>query len=279
MSGARERKARMSADLLPDVVLPRLATKWLGRPYVYEREVDSTNTRVAQLARDGGVHGTVMVADAQTCGRGRLRRQWHSPAGLNLYFSVLLRPGWKARNAPPLSLAAGVALAEAVEPWTQGPPELKWPNDLLAEGRKLAGILVEAVLDRETVQHVVLGVGLNVNQRQFPTLLAESAASLSLTSGRQLHRGEVLVAVLARLELWLDRLQQQGPQPVLDGWRRYAPWMGQLLKVQNGANELVGTALGLEPHGALRVRDDRGREHSVLSGDAFLVSDQDGTSC
>lgn len=256
----------MADDLTPEAVAARLTTRWLGRPVQCEREVDSTNTRLHELARQGAAAGLVIAADTQTSGRGRQQRQWHSPPGRNLYFSVLLRPAWKTSETPPLSLAAGVALAEAVRPLLPARPTLKWPNDLLFEGRKLAGILVEAQADRQAVRHVVVGIGLNVNQQAFPGDLAERAGSLRSVSGQPWDRADVLARVLQSLELWLDTLRSS-PSVVLEVWQSYAPWVGGPVAVSNGASSVRGVALGLSAEGALRVRDAEGREHLLLSGD------------
>lgn len=257
----------MSVDLTPEVVEPRLATRWLGKPYVYAAETDSTNTLVDRLAREGGSHGTVALADAQTQGRGRLQRQWHSPPGKNLYLSVLLRPDWDVHRGPPISLAAGVALAEAVQEMLEEAPQLKWPNDVLHSGRKLAGILVEAASQGPQLKYIVLGLGVNVNQTEFPAPLADTATSLQLTTGQPLDRGEVLAALLGRLEVWIDRLQHQA-DAVIPRWESFAPWLGQRVNVTNGGTTVTGTALSLSPGGALRLRDDDGAVHEILAGDA-----------
>ena len=261
----------MASDLSSDVVLPRLGTAWIGRSYFFEPEVDSTNTQLAEHAKRGATHGTVLVADTQTRGRGRFDRTWQSPVGQNLYFSVLLRPDWTVDARRPVSLAAGVALAEAVEPLLPTSPELKWPNDLLSSGRKLAGILVESAVDRQTIRHLVLGIGLNVNQQAFPEPIADLAGSLSLAAGRQFDRAEVLATVLGRLEVWVDRLHDDGPEPIVTRLCDYAPWMGKQISVRNGEHELVGTALGIEPHGALRLQDEQGEVHSIVSGDVLIA--------
>ena len=253
-------------DLSPDRVLSRLTTSWLGKTYLYEREVPSTNDWADRLAREGGAHGTVVAADAQSRGKGRLGRRWHSPRGVNLYFSVLLRPAWEVARVQPISLAVGVALAEALESFLPAAPELKWPNDLLWQGKKLAGILVESTLagkqvqQEQQVQHVIVGLGLNVNQEEFPEELAGRAISMKMMTGRTLDRGEVLAGLLGRLEHWIDRMDRHGLPPVVDTWQRYAPWIGREITVQHGNKPLSGTALGLTPLGALRLRDAAGCE-------------------
>ncbi len=260
----------MSSDLAPHCVVPRLTTLWLGNPYYHEEEVDSTNTRINVIAHAGGTHGTVMAAETQTKGRGRFDREWHSAAGENLTFSILLRPNWPAHAAPPVSLAAGVAVAEVVDLLLPGTPELKWPNDILWQGKKLAGILVESFVSRDQVLHSVLGIGLNVNQLDFPGELVDHAVSLRLATGRSWNRVEVLASLLARLELWLDHLTDPGTDRLISSWQRFAPWIGQPISVRRGKQKLLGTALGLSPQGALRIKDRQGKVHLVASGDVQI---------
>ncbi len=261
----------MPDDLTREAIRPQLTTRWLGRSYLYETELGSTNSRLEELAKQDAEqdaeHGTVLVSDRQTEGRGRGQRSWHSPPGLNLYFSVLLRPDWPVGAARPVSLAAGVALAEALQPLLPGAPALKWPNDLLYEDRKLAGILVEASLHRESIRHMIVGIGINVNERQFPDALADLAGSLSLAAGKTFDRGEVLAMVLVRLEHWFDSLDRDGAAPTIARWQAYATWIGQPVCVRNGETGVRGTALGLDARGSLIVRDEQGRQQTVLSGD------------
>ncbi len=261
----------MSDDLTAGAIQARVCTQWLGSNCIYRDRVDSTNARLLEWARGDAPHGTLLAADTQSHGRGRLSRTWHSPAGLNLYFSVLLRPRWDLGATPTLSLAAGVALAESCRKMLPSAPELKWPNDLLWSGRKLAGILVETAVDSSGVLYAVVGIGINVNQRQFPAELQESAGSLRLAAGRCFDRLEVLAAVLEQLETWIDCLGEEGGSRVVAAWKQHAPWLGRQITVRHGDQVLSGTAVGLEPHGALRLRDADGREHSMLSGDASLT--------
>lgn len=261
----------MPAQATPELLSPPLATGWLGRQYTYAAVAGSTNTLAHQLAADGGAHGAVVVADAQTRGRGRLHRNWHSPPGVNLYLSVLLRPDWDAHRGPPISLAAGVALAEAVEEILGRPPQLKWPNDLLHGERKLAGILVEAAAQQQ-MRYVVIGLGLNVNQTQFPSELEDTATSLCLAAGRTFDRAEVLSVVLARWEIWIDKLSRQ-PDAVVPRWLDFAPWLGRRIRVRQSRSEIAGTAISLTSGGALRLRDDAGVEHQILAGDATCADE------
>ena len=262
----------MNPTLTSEDVQQRLQTQWLGRPCVFHQEVDSTNTLAAKLADEGMPHGLVVAAESQSQGRGRMRRSWHSPTGLNLYFSVLLRPSWNLQSSPPLSIAAGVAIAEAVQQIVTESPQLKWPNDVLCGGRKVAGVLVEAAAQRQQIKHVVLGIGVNVNQCEFPPELAERATSLSLASGKHwLDRAEVLALLLGRLEHWIDSLAQDSGDGVIERWCSFAPWLGSEVRVTHGDTSITGMAIAIEPSGELRLRDEHGHEHLIHCGDASGV--------
>src|SRR5262245_30528802 len=198
-----------------DNVAARLVTRQLGRTYEWHAVCASTSDLAAERARAGATAGLVICADAQTGGRGRLGRSWHSPAGENLYFSLLLRPARPAAEIPPLTLLAGAAVARAVAPLGVS-PRLKWPNDVqLVEGdgtrRKLAGVLTEMASAGNRVEHVVVGVGINVNATAFPPELADRATSLRGALGRIIDRAEILSAVLNAFEPLYDELVRSGP--------------------------------------------------------------------
>ncbi len=252
-------------------VLPLLGTTWLGRVYFRHARLGSTNDEAARLAADGAPHGTVVLAEAQQGGRGRLGRAWFSPPGENLYFSALLRPEIDPAASPPLSLAAAVGLAEGVRGFVGRPPLVKWPNDLLYDGKKLAGILVELSAEPGRLRHLVLGVGLNVNSTAFPSELATRATSLAVERGTPVRRGLVLASVLGALERWIDRLFTDGPEPVIEAWLGFAKdWIGQTVTVSLGRERVRGVALGLDARGALRLRREGGREEIVSAGDLEL---------
>src|SRR4051794_14278733 len=161
-------------DELPSL----LQTRWLGRAYRHLAECRSTNDEAAAWARAGAPHGALVIADAQTGGRGRLGRTWHSPPGENLYFSTVLRPEIPPHRAPPLTLAVGVALADAVRE-AGCDAQLKWPNDLLLDGKKVAGILTEMTTSGGRVEFVVIGIGVNLDARAFPAELDGRATSIA----------------------------------------------------------------------------------------------------
>jgi len=258
-------------DLSPTRLDAHLRTRWLGRAYEWHEACASTNDLAATRARAGAAQGLVVATDQQSAGRGRLGRAWHSPAGENLYVSILLRPARPAPEIPPLTLLAGAAVARALTALGLA-PRLKWPNDvqLVGDGnRKVAGILTEMSSEGGRVGHVVVGVGLNVNGAEFPPELAARATSLRLAAGRAFDRAEVLAAVLEALEPLYEDFATRGPAAATAAWQERAA-LGERCRVaMPGApgTELVGIALGVDPDGALRLRDDSGSIHRVLSGE------------
>lgn len=262
-------------DALPDalsadVVAARLTTAWLGRAWRHLQRVESTNDEAAACARAGAPAGAVVVADEQTRGRGRLGRRWHSPAGASLYLSAVLRPPLAPHRVPPLTLAAGVAVAEALVQLDVA-AALKWPNDVLVDGKKIAGILTEMSADLDRVHHVVIGIGVNLNVRAFPDELAAIATSVALArGGATVARAEFAAALCARLEHWHDRFVADGAAPVVAAWRQHARFFGKRVQVTAGRERMEGVAEDLDEDGALRLRLDDGRVIRVVAGEIAI---------
>jgi BirA family biotin operon repressor/biotin-[acetyl-CoA-carboxylase] ligase len=230
---------------------------------------DSTNRVAMEMAENGAKHGTVVVADAQTAGRGRMGRRWVSPAGKNLYVSLLLRPPVPTSDAPRLALVAGVALADAVEA-AGVPAALKWPNDLFCGGRKAAGILAEMASDPGGVRHVVIGVGLNVNMEadDFPDDLRGTATSLRICAGRAFCRVDVLARFLDAFGARYAEFIGSGFAALRAGWDRRDFLRGRRVHLRWQGREGWGTADGLDADGALRFLPDGGPAvASVHSGE------------
>jgi len=250
--------------------IAELTTRWLGRQREHHAVCGSTNDVAAARARTGAAAGLVVTADAQTAGRGRMGRTWHSPAREHLYFSLLLRPGRRAADIPPVTLLVGAVVAEVVAALGVT-PRLKWPNDVqVMDGsgrpRKLAGILTEMTSAGDAVEHAVVGVGLNVNGVDFPGELAQRATSVRRELGRAVDRDALLAALLNALEPALDDYERRGPAAAVQAFGARAAFPAPC-RVTTAGPPLVGTALGVEADGALLVRDDGGRVHRVLSGE------------
>lgn len=222
---------------------------------------DSTNSRALNLAEAGAPHGTVLCADSQTAGRGRLGRRWESPPGVNLYLSLLLRPPFEPAKAPRLTLVAAVALAFAVEEATRLPVSLKWPNDLFLGGRKTAGILAEMSSDLDRLRHVVVGVGLNVNAEaaDFPAGLRRTATSLRREAGRSIPRMELLSRFLVCFERAYQAFLSGGLAPLLPEWNRRCLLSGKRVLLRHRDREERGTAVRVDDEGALLFSPAGGR--------------------
>lgn len=257
--------------LTPLELRPLLNTHDLGQVIHWYEEIGSTSDLAKALAEEGAEHGEVVVAEGQTAGRGRRGRSWASPARKNLYFSVVLRPDLPPARAPELTLVASVALCDALRQ-AGVRAGIKWPNDLLASGRKIAGILTELAAEPDRVQWVVLGAGVNVNSRRedFPPEFRAEATSVLLERGEPAPRALFAAACLTALEDWLDRHAERGFGPIREAWRERSDTLGREVAVQVEGREITGTAEDLDETGALLVRGPGGLER-VTSGDVKLL--------
>jgi len=263
----------------PEAVLPRLGTRVLGQTLVHRDVCVSTNTLAFAEGVAGAPHGLTVVADAQTGGRGRRGRDWHSPPGAGLYVSVLLRPRLLPQAAPPLAFAAAVAVAEVLEKTLDLAPRLKWPNDVQLGGRKVCGILLEMSAEPERVAFVVCGIGLNVNADALPPDLAHRATSLRLELGEPVARPLVLAPLLGALERWVDRYVDEGFAPLREAWLARAAHLGQEVRVDTPNGTILGVAETLDADGALVLRLASGRPKRILVGDVWPAIDPvDGTA-
>lgn len=249
-----------------------MTRRWLGRRVVELAACASSNDEAAELAARGAEHGTVVVAGTQTSGRGRLGRSWFSPPGESLYLSCVLRPQLAPDALPPVTLAAGIAIAEAVAGAVPA-VRVHWPNDVVVGERKLAGILTEMTTRGRQVEAAVLGVGLNVNVAGFPADLGRPATSLFLETGRRRDLVEVRDEILDQLEIWLDAFFAEGMPAVARGWQRWSGMAGARVRVDLGGGRLLaGTAGNLAADGGLEVTDDAGHLHVVRAGDVTRLS-------
>ncbi|MEG3640955.1 biotin--[acetyl-CoA-carboxylase] ligase [Magnetococcus sp. PR-3] len=242
--------------------------------HFYE-QTDSTNVRASLLAREGAPEGTLCCADAQRGGRGRMQRVWESPAGENLYFSLVLRPHILPTDAAQITLLAGLALAQALhEDMGVEDLYLKWPNDILVGGRKVAGILTEMMAEPDRVRYIILGVGINVNGRlhSMPTELQQTATTLRECVGTSLDRSRLLAVFLERLGFWYRQFLQEGFEPLRQPWLSYGGVEGRRVRVQLYAETFTGVAHSLNHSGCLLVeRDDTGVLTTVVAGDVNLL--------
>ncbi|MBW1744328.1 MAG: biotin--[acetyl-CoA-carboxylase] ligase [Deltaproteobacteria bacterium] len=255
--------------LSSDAVKKGLSTEWLGQqPIFCFGVVETTNIEANRLAREGKPEGTLVVADGQTKGRGRLKRSWASPTGTGLYLSVVLRPTCAPDHFPALTLTAGVATASAIQQMGLM-PQLKWPNDILISGKKVGGILTEAVFDKKQIDFVILGIGINVNTaaEAFPVSFGEQATSLRLSLGKPVSRIELLQQLLIKFEHYYGLFSQGDFGSIIHSWSELDSTLGREVEVSLPESRLLGVAEAVEPNGTLLVRDGSGHLHRVVAGD------------
>jgi BirA family transcriptional regulator, biotin operon repressor / biotin---[acetyl-CoA-carboxylase] ligase len=250
---------------------PLLSTRDLGQTIHAYEELPSTNDRAKELAEEGALHGEVVIAESQTAGRGRRGRTWVSPPRKNLYLSAILRPDLPLQRVPEITLVASVALCEAIRA-AGVDASIKWPNDILCNGRKVAGILTEIAADPDRVQWVVVGAGVNLNatKEDLPEELREIATSVAVERGDPVPRALFTAALLARLETWLDRQDEEGFAPVRARWRELSGTLGREVRVATGDGDLTGVAEDIDAAGALLVRTAAGVQR-VVAGDVHLL--------
>lgn len=256
-----------------DDLLSRLGkTKVVGRDIRVFEETTSTSDIMEKFARDGVKEGAVVLAEAQTKGRGRLGRKWLSPAGKGLWFSVLLRPDLRPQETTQLTVAAATALRRAIHNQTGLPPEIKWPNDILIQGKKVAGILTELSAELDHAKYVILGIGVNVNQtgKDFPTELRQLATSIRIETGQIVDRPELATQILRELDCDYSRVCAGDFESVADEWERHCTTLGCNVVIQIGERKVQGRAESLDPDGALLLRTQHGHLERIIGGDVTL---------
>jgi len=256
-----------------DDLISRLGkTKVIGRDIRVFQETTSTNDVIEKLARDGVKEGVVVFAESQTRGRGRLGRKWMSPAKRGLWFSVLLRPDLRPQETTRLNVASATALRRAIESQTGLKPEIKWPNDILIHGKKVAGILTELSGELDHVKYVVLGIGVDVNMSQgdFPAELRKLATSLKAELGKPVSRPELAVAILRELDRDYARIGAGQFAAVADEWEELGTTIGQEVTIRTGDRRIRGRAESLGEDGELLLRTEHGHLERIIGGDVTL---------
>jgi len=259
-----------SPDLLTaSEVKPILSTKWMGRVIHHFHTVDSTNSTAYQLALSGAREGEMVISESQQKGRGRLGRHWFSPPSLNLYLSVILRPKIPPQQASLITLMAAVATADAIEKFSGLLPSIKWPNDILLRGRKVAGLLNEIHSEMDRIHFVILGIGVNVNmdEKMFPKEIRSSATSLKDEMGQPISRKIFLSRLLEELERWYAIFLEEGDHAVLKAWRERAQIKGRSVKVTSFGEAMTGIAVDVDSDGALILETKNGERKRVVAGD------------
>ncbi len=280
-SERRGYKLKDVPDLItPDIVQSGLETKFIGQDsrMVYEDSTDSTNELAKRLAYHGAENGTVVIAEKQTGGKGRLERKFFSPPGTGIYFSLILRPNCNPKDAAKFTLLAAAAVAESMKKFNLR-AEIKWPNDILYDGRKIVGILTEMSASIEQVNYIVVGVGINVNERRenFPADLQKVAASLAeMNGGKNLNRADFFRTVLEEFERLYIFAETENFDEVFKIWRAYNITLGKQIKIiaADSGETFTGIAVDINENGALVVDTEDGRR-VVYAGDVSIRETRD----
>lgn len=258
--------------LAPSLIEPELGDNEIGHKIIHYFRIDSTNDAALSLAVEGAAEGTVVVAEEQTAGRGRFGRKWFSEKSSGIYASVILRPKLSPADAPALTLMAGLAAHRALSAATGLEVDIRWPNDLLVNRKKVCGILTEMNAELGRLHHVVLGIGVNVNNTTMPSELGATATSLRIEGGRSYSRAQILVGLLKELERYYKLLKNEGNAPIIRAWAKASTYAeGKTIRVRTSTEEFQAVTAGLDSNGMLRIRRGDGKEESLISGEILAV--------
>ena len=261
-------------SLIPSEIKWKLKTKVFGRNVISYRKVDSTNIVAYELAEKGMKEGTVILADEQVKGKGRHGRHWSSPSKSGIYMSCILRPSIAPNEISRITLLAAVAVAQAIRDLSSLEVTIKWPNDIMIGNKKLCGILTEMKAEQDSVDFVVLGIGVNVNVpvKQLPKGATSIKEELVSVGGRvNLSRVELTKKVLEKLEEYYNLMKKEGFEPIIDIWKDLSVMIGSRVKVSIHGKTFEGLAHDINPDGALVVRTESGLLEKISSGDVTMI--------
>lgn len=260
----------------PDVISAEevgslLDTEWAGAGICYERTVDSTNNRAKRLAEEGAPHGTLVLADEQTQGKGRRGRSWMTPTGTNISMTLLIRPRIRPEKASMLTLVMGMAVAAACRELFDLDVKIKWPNDIVAGARKLCGILTEMSTEMNVINYLVIGVGINANTEEFPPQLSEVASSLRMELGKKVKRAEVICCCLKQFEKYYRIfMEKEDLSDLREEYEGRLAGYGCQVRVLAPGNEYIGVSRGINERGELLVEREDGTLEAVYAGEVSI---------
>ena len=259
-----------------DEVRDGLTAKRIGTDFYYFLELDSTNNFARRLAEQATSAGTIVIAERQTQGRGRAGRSWISPPYMNLYLSIVLRPELPPAEAPQITLMAAVALADTVASFMSLPVLIKWPNDILVNGKKLAGILTEASSTSERIDFVILGIGINLNfpEKLMPEAIRQRATSLLIATQNNIRREVFLRRLIQDLDRCYGILEETGFGAIMPRWEARFGLRDRRVRVDMIDGAIFGRARGIDRDGALIVETDNGKFQRVIAGDVIPMEDK-----
>ncbi len=248
-------------------------SKIIGREIIFFDTLNSTNTSAMEFAEKGCPEGTVIIADSQTSGKGRLGRKWLSPPGKNLYMSIILRPTFSPRDAAIVTLMSAVACASSIKKLLAIPISIKWPNDIIVSNRKLGGILTEIKADMDRIFHAVIGIGININLavEEMPEDIKGIATSIKNETGNVVSRTQTALEILTELDKWYILLLTSGNKPIIQEWRRLSSTIGRRVKITVGDKIFAGIAEDIDEEGMLLVKQHDNSIKKISAGDVTIL--------
>ena len=265
-------RLKTAGDILSQAeILSSIRGSWAGREILYLDEVDSTNTAAKKAAENGAVHGTLVVSERQTGGKGRRGRAWDSPRGTGIFMTLILRPNMAPVHASMLTLVAALAVADGIRECTGAESLIKWPNDIVMSGKKICGILTEMSADPDCINYVAVGIGINVNMEEFPEEIRGVAASIFTETGKKTKRSLLISAVMAAFERYCEVFMKTTDMSgLLEDYNGKLANCGRTVRVLDPAGEYSGTAIGIDREGELLVEMEDTTVRRVLSGEVSV---------
>lgn len=249
----------------------RMDTRWAGHPVSYYDVLDSTNLRAKLDAENGAPQGALVVADMQTAGRGRRGRSWSSPAGANVYFTLILKPDFAPDKASMLTLVMAMAVAAGITEVCGVQAYIKWPNDIVINGKKVCGMLTEMSVQQDYIQHVVIGVGINVGLQEFPPQIMATATCLEQECGKKIHRASLVVSIMKFFEAYYESfLGTLDFSELLEAYNSLLVNCGREVRVMDPKGEYTGISMGINKTGELLVEMPDGSERTVYAGEVSV---------
>jgi BirA family biotin operon repressor/biotin-[acetyl-CoA-carboxylase] ligase len=257
--------------LLPAEIKEDLNTKYIGKKLYCFNEISSTNDFALKLTEEGIEEGTLVVSEKQTCGKGRLGRKWFSPPYLGLWFSIVLKPRINPHHASKITFLGGLSIVDAVKEITGLDTKLKWPNDVVCDNKKLAGILTEIKAELDVVNYLVMGIGINVNfsKEDFSCDIRNTATSLKVELKRDIPRVKLLKTILQNIENYYEMFKKEGFEPILEKWKKKSTTLNRIVKIKTEGETIEGYAIDVDDECALLIRLDNGIIRRVVNGDVF----------
>lgn len=265
-------RLKTAGDILSQAeILSSIRGSWAGREIHYLDEVDSTNTAAKKAAENGAVHGTLVVSERQTGGKGRRGRAWDSPRETGIFMTLILRPNMAPVHASMLTLVAALAVADGIRECTGAESLIKWPNDIVMSGKKICGILTEMSADPDCINYVAVGIGINVNMEEFPEEIRGVAASIFTETGKKTKRSLLISAVMAAFERYYEVFMKTTDMSgLLEDYNGKLANCGRTVRVLDPAGEYSGTAIGIDREGELLVEMEDTTVRRVLSGEVSV---------